>query len=61
MYNIVKRSRYNYVKCSWGINSSFDKRFTEQKKCTANILQRGEACVVPFMLFIVGMQTSRER
>ena len=51
----MKVSRYNYV------NSSFDKRFTEQKNCAANFLQRGEACAVPFTLLIEGMQVSREQ
>ena len=60
MKNNVKIDRCSYVKFYWEINSNFGKRFTEQKNCSANFLQWGEACAVPFTFLIVGMQTSRE-
>ena len=41
------------MKFYWRINSNFDKRFTEQKNYSANFLQWGEACAVPFTLLIV--------
>ena len=49
------------MKFYWGINSNFGKRFTEQKNCSANFSQQGEACAVPFTFLIVCMQTSRKR
>ena len=49
----MKTDRCSYVKFYWGINSNFDKRFTEQKNYSANFLQWGEACVVPFTFIIV--------
>ena len=41
-------------------NELFDKRFPEQKNCSANFLQRGKACAIPFEFLLVGRQTSRE-
>ena len=58
LYNIMKENR---CKFSWGINS-LTKDFQNRKNCSANFLQWGEACVVPFtVIVLVGMQTSEEQ
>ena len=47
------------LKLAWGISL---KDFQNRKNCSANFLQWGEACVVPFVLFILGFwQTSSDR
>ena len=52
--------RCSRVKFSWGMNSNFDKRFTEQKTVPQTFFQWGEACAVLFTYLSVGMQASRE-
>ena len=56
LYNIMEENGYKF---SWGINSLI-KDFQNRKNCSANFLQRGEACAVPFTFLLVGRQTSRE-
>ena len=57
----MRKDRCSCEKFSWGINSNFGKRFTQQKKLFCKLFTMGEACAVPFMFLIVGMQMSREQ
>ena len=57
----MKTDRCSYVKFYWGINSNFDKRFTEQKNYSANFLQWGGGMCGPVYISNYRcMQMSRE-
>ena len=41
----------NGMKFYWGINSKLEKDFQNSEPLFCKLLQRGEACAVPFSMF----------